>query len=112
MRPINKSNRSEIKPTLQTRLESPYFRLCMMAILLIMGLLYVVQMSFSATKGYEIRELEQKIAILEKEHRDLELEAMELQSLERIVEQLPEYQLVKAQPDDFVNTATATVASR
>jgi hypothetical protein len=69
-------------------------------------------MNVSATKGYDIRELEQKKTALQKELRQLELEAMELQSVERLMAQLPEHRLVEGRPDSFVSTATTTFASR
>jgi hypothetical protein len=92
--------------------QSQHARIGLLCLTLVTGLFYVLQMNMSATKGYDIRELEQRKTALQKEGRQLELEAMELESVERILAQLPEYQLVEATPDAFVSTATATFASR
>lgn len=93
-------------------IDSPYSKIGLVVLTAATGFLYVLQMNISATKGYDIRELEQKIALLQKDNRDLELDAMELQSMERILGQLPDYYLVEASPDDFVSTTTTTFASR
>lgn len=82
------------------------------AFTLALGLVYVLQMNMTATKGYDIRELEQKKAALQKETRQLELEAMELQSVDRLMAQLPEFRLVDAKADGYVSTAAATFAAR
>lgn len=82
------------------------------AFTVLLGLLYVLQMNVTATKGYDIRELEQQKTALQKQTRQLELEAMELQSVDRLMAQLPEFRLVEAKPDAFVSTAAATFAAR
>ena len=92
--------------------KSRHARIGLLCLTLVVGLFYVLQMNMSATKGYDIRELEQRKTALQKESRQLELESMELQSVERILAQLPQYQLVEATPDAFVSTATTTFASR
>jgi cell division protein FtsL len=78
----------------------------------LMSLLYVVQMNMTATKGYEIRELERSIAVLEKESKTLKMQSLELQSMDRVVSQLANAQLVKARPDGFINPAASAVATR
>jgi len=45
---------------------------------------YLIQVNSLATKGYQIRELEIKISQLEKEGSALELEALNLQSIDNI----------------------------
>lgn len=92
--------------------QSKHARVGVIGLTLFMGLFYVLQMNLTATKGYDIRELEQKKTALQKESRRLELEAMELQSVDRLMAQLPEYRLVEAQPDNYVSTAVTTFAAR
>lgn len=82
------------------------------AAIVLMGLLYVVQMNMTATKGYEIRELERSIAALEKESKTLKLQSLELQSMDRVIAQLATAQLVQARPDGFINPAASAVATR
>jgi cell division protein FtsL len=84
----------------------------LLALTVVMGFLYVLQMNITATKGYDIRELEQQIATLEKDARDLNLQALELQSMDRMIAQLPEFGLEQARPDAFLSTSTTVVAAR
>ncbi|MBI4121694.1 MAG: hypothetical protein HY461_00020 [Parcubacteria group bacterium] len=93
-------------------LSSRLARAGLFALVISMGLLYVIQMNLTATKGYEIRELERSVAALEKDAKMLKLQALELQSTERIVGQLPASDLVKARPDGFLNPTASEVAVR
>lgn len=77
-----------------------------------LGIFYVLQMNITATKGYGIRELEQQKTALQKEYRQLELEAMELQSVDRLMAQMSDIRLVEARPDSYMKTSVTTVASR
>lgn len=96
----------------QKCMQSRSMRIGVLVLTVATGLFYVLQMNVSATKGYDIRELEQKISALQKENRQLELEASELQSVERLMAQLPGHRLVEARPDRFVTTSVTTFASR
>ncbi len=92
-------------------IQSRHARVGVLGLTMFMGLFYVLQMNVSATKGYDIRELEQTKTTLQKQARRLELEAMELQSVDRLMAQLPQYRLVEAQPDAYLSTATTTFAA-
>lgn len=87
-------------------------RIALLALTLALGLLYVLQMNLTATKGYDIRALEQRRETLDKRARALQLEAIELQSVERILAQLPEHNLVQSKPDAFLSTAASAFAAR
>lgn len=93
-------------------LNHPAARVGFLGLAIVMGFLYVLQMNITATKGYDIRELEQKVATLEKEAKDLQLQALELQSMDRMVAQLPSYALEQARPDAYLATGRTVVASR
>ncbi|MFH1866526.1 MAG: hypothetical protein ABIJ81_00345 [Patescibacteria group bacterium] len=47
---------------------------------------YVIQTNSLATKGYEIRALEQQVKHLEKTYEEFEIKASELQSLKKVEE--------------------------
>lgn len=100
------------KTKIQLFLQTRYARVGVLGLTVFMGLFYVLQMNIAATRGYDIRELEQRITALQKDGRQLELEAMELQSVDRLMAQVSETRLVEARPDSFMNTAVTTVASR
>ena len=93
-------------------MQSRWVRVGLLVLTVSTGLFYVLQMNVSATKGYDIRELEQKITALQKDNRQLELEAMELQSVERLMAQLPGHRLVEARPDRYVTTGITTFAAK
>ena len=77
------------------------------------SLLYVVQINMTATKGYEIRELERSLSTLQHEARVLRLQSLELQSMDRLQSQLKEEtNLVRiVRPDGFVSPASTSVAA-
>lgn len=53
---------------------------------LVFGIAYFFEINALSTKGYEIRQLEQKIKTLEVENKHLEVQASNLQSISRIQE--------------------------
>lgn len=104
--------RAPLLTTHAFRIERLSVRVVMIALTLGMGLLYVVQMNLTATKGYEIRELERQMVTLESQARDLQFQSMQLQSMDRLLAQVEPGTLVKANPDSFVHAGITTVASR
>ena len=112
----NRPNKRVLKRrvhNLKNRLfNNSYFRFAAIGLGVFAGLLYVVQINVTATKGYEIRELEDQIERLGKEKTEMELAAIELQSMDRMIAQMPQYRLVEARPDGYLTTATTTFASR
>lgn len=60
----------------------------LMAVLVSIVLMYVVQINTSVTKGFEIRDLEKKIAELQKQQKQLQDEAADLQSIQNIEEKI------------------------
>lgn len=84
----------------------------LLAGLVMMGFLYVVQMNMTATKGYEIRELERSVTQLEKQAKVLKLQSLELQSMDRVMNQLASSRMVKGHPDAYVSPTSQAVASR
>ena len=53
-------------------------------LLCVLSLFYLTNTNSVAIKGYEFKELEQKIQSLRKENKKLQLESIELQSIQRI----------------------------
>jgi cell division protein FtsL len=83
-----------------------------MALILVMGALYLVQVNRATTKGYQIRDLEKKIQAVEDSNRKIELEVAELQSLDSIEERIDKLGMVPVDHIDYVKTPGATVALR
>lgn len=105
-------HRANVLATSRLSFDRLSVRVAMIALTILMGLLYVVQMNLTATKGYEIRELERQMVTLESEARELQFQSMQLQSMDRLLSQLEAAKLVKASPDSFVHAGVTTVAAR
>jgi hypothetical protein len=112
LRSFRRHANSDWKTRLRIISQSQYARVGLVSMTVFMGLFYVLQMNVAATKGYDIRELEQAKTALQKDYRHLELEAMELQSVDRLMAQLHEVRLVEARPDQYLKTTATTVATR
>ncbi len=63
-------------------------------LLIIVVFAYLWQVNSVATSGYELKELEKKISILEKRHSKLLLQATELRALSRVEEKSRELGMV------------------
>lgn len=94
-------------------LDKPAIKIAVIACGVVMSVLYVVQINMTATKGYEIRELEASLASLQHEARVLRLQSLELQSMERLETQMSAQTagLVAARPDAFVSVGGTVVAA-
>lgn len=74
------------------------FVLC--AIIIFCGAFYLYQVNDLATKGYEMKDVENRIATLEKENKKMQIKEVELRSM---------YNLEKATADiDLVNSQNVT----
>jgi len=74
------------------------------------GLGYLIQVNSLATKGYQIKELENKIAELKQEKSDLELEALSLQSMGSVKERLAQSGMVAAGGSDYLAPTPVALA--
>ena len=74
--------------------------LMMLAAILLFGLVYLFVVNSLGTKGYEIRNLESKVQQLEIDQKHLQIQASDMQSLNRIQ--------IDAQKLNFVPTSNIT----
>lgn len=73
---------------------------------------YLVQINLTATKGYEIKDLESKLTKLQDDHKKLNLSYIELQSMSNILEQVPKLNLVATENLEIITPAGSVVALR
>ena len=73
---------------------------------------YLMQVNMSATKGYEIKELESKLSKLQEDNKKLNLAHIELQSMANIIEQVPKLNLVATENLEIITPAGSVVALR
>jgi len=76
----------------------------------VVGVSYLVQINSLATKGYQIRELEQKVTELKQASDDLELEALNLQSMGAVKNKVDELNMVLAGETDYLSPTPVVVA--
>ncbi len=80
-------------------------------VIIVFAVGYLMEINTLATKGYQIRELENKITALEQEKSDLELEALSLQSMGNVREKLAAADMVTSEGSDYL-TATPVAYAR
>lgn len=75
-----------------------------------MALTYVVQVNTLATKGYQIRELENSIDKLKLSNQTMQIKIAETRSMENIAAKVPMLGMVKAGTPQYVSGSPATVS--
>ena len=73
---------------------------------------YLIQINLTATKGYEIKDLESKLNKLQADNKKLNLTYIELQSMANILEQVPKLNLVATENMEIITPAGSVVALR
>jgi len=74
------------------------------------GLLYLWQINCLATKGYQIKELENKAAALKNENKRLQVEITQLRSTTRLEEKIAELKMVSVVRVEYLQANGSTVA--
>ena len=82
----------------------------MLALVIVVGLSYIVFVNKVATDGYQIKELSEKIETLKADYKALELEASSLQSMSNINEISESLDLVSIFQMDYLSTSGTVVA--
>jgi len=80
------------------------------AFILIVSLLYLFQVNSLATKGYEIKDLEEKAAELRAKNKALELQITELRSTERITREIKNLDMVAVARVEYLKANGTSVA--
>lgn len=78
------------------------FNFMILTIIVISGSVYLIEVNSLATKGYQIKELESKIADLKNEKSDLEIEVLSLQSISVVREKIEGLGLVSLEKSDYL----------
>lgn len=81
-------------------LSSLCFMLC--AVIIFFGAFYLYQVNDLATKGYEIKEAENRIANLEKENKKMQIREVELRSMYNLEKATQNLDLVSAQNASYL----------
>jgi cell division protein FtsL len=74
------------------------------------GLFYLVQVNGLATKGYQIRDLENKVAVLKETNKKLEVEVTELRSTARVNQEIEKLNMVTVARFEYLRANGTSVA--
>lgn len=74
------------------------------------ALTFVVQVNGSATKGYQIRELETAINQLELDNQAMQVKIAETRSMENIAAKVPMLGMVQATTPQYISGSPSTVS--
>lgn len=81
------------------------------AVILIFTVGYLVQVNSLATKGYHISELEEKVAEIKQQNRQLEVQVLELQSMDTVRQRVTALDMVPVGTSDYLDSAASFVAA-
>lgn len=81
-----------------------------LGLILVIGLMYIVQVNGSVSKGYDIRDLESRIDEIRLQNQVLELKVAENRSMAAIDERVNMLGMVQANTPEFVTAGAPTVA--
>jgi len=73
---------------------------------------YLVQINNVTTKGYEIRALEDEIAQLKDENQKLQLQLVEMQSMNHISNKVAEMNFVEVDKIKYLDTSSTSLVQR
>jgi cell division protein FtsL len=76
----------------------------------VVGFSYLIQINGLATKGYQIRELEDQIIELQESNDDLELEALGLQSMGNVKDKIEGLNMVAIAETDYLVISPVAIA--
>lgn len=84
--------------------------LIIFSLVAIIGLAYLIEVNSLATKGYRIGELEVKIDQLQQESKDLELQVLELQSIESVKNKVSQLNMVSGGKVEYLISSPVAIA--
>lgn len=79
------------------------WNLALLISIAMVGTIYLFQINWLGTQGYRIKQVEQKIKHLEAEHKFLEVETSNMQSIARIQEELSSLKFVPVANIIYIN---------
>lgn len=74
----------------------------LVALIFLFGVLYVLQVNSLSTRGYEVKNLEQRMAELKEQNKRLEIEAASLRSIQNIEDDLQALNLVPSTHIEYI----------
>lgn len=110
---ILKNKRQEFRKKSKSRMIKKIFmHIGCISIMASIFLLYLGQVNSSASRAYEIQELESEMSAIEAKNESLKLEIAQLKSMEKIEERVLVLNLVKSDEMAYLRENSVVVASR
>jgi len=82
----------------------------MLALIVICGVLYLSQVNSLATKGYKVKDLENKVSHLESVNKKLQVEVTEMRSMANIEQRLVQLNMVPVGHVEYIKANSGPVA--
>ena len=101
---------TKTKKTKMIRPSVKILNLAIIGLIIFSGISYLIQVNSLMTKGYLIEDLEDKISRLEQKTKDLELETLELQSMESVKGKISQLEMVEAGSVEYLQVAPLVAA--
>lgn len=87
-------------------------RVTLIALIVVCGLLFVVQISSVSTKGFEISDLEKSVQELERDNQKLEVQISEYRSMQSIQARLQDMDMIASADIEYIMPVGTAVARR
>ncbi|MFA6382645.1 MAG: hypothetical protein WCX08_05265 [Candidatus Buchananbacteria bacterium] len=108
-KPARESSRSKKRFSF-VKISSQDLKVMLVTLIAVAGISYLIQINSLATKGYQIKELENRVAELSQENSDLQLDALSLQSMGAVKEKVDKLGLVASGKADYLQTTPVALA--
>lgn len=82
-----------------------HLNLALVALIVTFGFLYLFQINSLGTRGYEIRQMEQKIKVLQTENKSLQIQSSSLSSITQIQKEAENLNMVPASNVTYLKEA-------
>lgn len=86
--------------------------LTVISLLLVVGVSYLVQVNSLVTKGYAIKDLENRVDELKKQSNELELQVLDLQSMETVKNKVTQLDMVAIGEVDYLSVTPVARATQ
>ena len=106
----NRFKELQKKTLLNLPLCKKHLNLIIVILIVGIGIVYLLQMNHMSVKGYEIKDLENRIQDLEEYNKKLQLQIDEKQSLSYINDKLADLQMVDVGRVEYLSAKAASVA--
>ena len=107
---LNKKTR--IIKTIFKFFNSEKMSLVAIALVFIIGAVYLMQINITSTNGYKIKELENRLNQLKADNKKLNLSYIELQSMAKVMAEVHNLNLVASEKIEIITPAGSAVAMR